>query len=798
MIEQSADVLTRHEGGLYTYVSPASRRVYGLAPEQMIGRSPFEFVHPDDRQGVIDAVQRALARGDGFQVEHRVMRPDGSSLWVQVAVRWDTDKGIGFGAVRDITEQRAKDTKLRESTLRFEAAFEHAPIGMALTDLDGRWIKVNRALSEMTGYSGDELLNMPFVEITHPDDLEADAAGFGALATGQRTGYEREKRYLHADGHVIWVALSTTVVCDDQGDPQYVVAMMQDVSDRKAHQSELRDATQRFEGAFTHAPIGMSLVNVDGSWFRVNRALCQITGYPEPELLKKSFQELTHPEDISLGRSGMARMVSGETETWECEKRYIHADGHVIWVSLSSSVVRDEAGAPQYIVTKTSDISEQKQLRESLLHLADHDPLTNLYSRRRFESELERQVLRSRRYGDSAALLMLDLDHFKYVNDSLGHTVGDSVIAHVGSLLSGALRESDIVARLGGDEFAVIVPSVDRTRARSIAEKIVNSVAENPFEHDGHRYLLSGSVGVVMLTNDTASAEDALVTVDIALYDAKQRGRNRVALYSPDTREDVLEGLTWSQRLREALGRQGFTLHAQPIVDLSTGETVMHELLIRMRSDSGQLIAPHRFLAPASRFGYMPAVDRWVIKQAAKLSGISPGRRLTVNLAAKTIAEPGLVDFIIEQISNAGGDPADLVFELSEADVIANIEQASETCERLRALGCGIALDDFGSGFSGFSYLKALQVDLLKIDGQFVRGLATNEVDRLVVRAILDVAHGMRIPTVVEFVTDEAVAEQCRRLGASYGQGFHLGVPVPLSESEVLAGGDAQRQMIWR
>jgi diguanylate cyclase (GGDEF)-like protein/PAS domain S-box-containing protein len=560
----------------------------------------------------------------------------------------------------------------------------------------------------------------------------------------------------------------------------------------------LRDATQRFEGAFTHAPIGMSLVNLDGSWFRVNRVLCQITGYPEEELLKKSFEELTHPDDISLGQDGMARMVSGETETWECEKRYIHADGRVIWVSLSSSVVRDEAGAPQYIVTKVSDITEPKQLRENLLHVADHDPLTNLYSRRRFEAELERHVLHLRRYGGSAALLMLDIDHFKYVNDSLGHTVGDSVIAHVGALLSSQLRETDIVARLGGDEFAVIVPRADRTRARRVAEKIVSSVEEHPFQHAGHRYLLSGSVGAVMLTRDTASAEDALVTVDIALYDAKQRGRNRAAVYSPDIREDVLEGLTWSQRLREALAHDGFALHAQPIVDLRTGQTVMHELLIRMRSDSGHLIPPHRFLGPASRFGYMPAVDRWVIKQAAKLAAASPGRRLTVNLAAKTLAEPMIVDYIVEQIERAGAAPADLVFELSEADVIANITQASGTCEMLRELGCGIALDDFGSGFSGFCYLKALKVDLLKIDGQFIRGLASNEVDRLVVHAILDVAHGMRIPTVVEFVTDEAVAEQCRQLGATYGQGFHLGRPVPLPESDVFARDDAPPQMSLR
>ena len=782
VIEQSADVLTRHENGRYTYVSPASRRVYGLEPEQMLGRSPFEFIHPDDAERVAAAVAAGLAQGGGFQVEHRIRRPDGSCIWVEAAVRWNTDSDIGFGAVRDISSQRAREAELRESNVRFEAAFEHAPIGMALTDLDGRWIKINRALSEITGYTTEELHNRSFRDITHPDDVEADIAGFAALKAGERESYEVEKRYLHADGSVIWVALSTTVLHDEDGKPQSIVAKMQDISLRKAQESELREVTQRFEGAFDHAPIGMSLVGIDGRWIRVNRALCQITGYGEPELLSKSFQEITHPADLTLGSHGLAAMLRGERETWDCEKRYFHADGRIVWVALSTSVVRDEAGEPQYIVAQTRDVTEQKQLKERLQHIADHDPLTGLFSRLRFEAELERQVRLSRRYGDCAALLLLDLDHFKYVNDSLGHTVGDRVIAHVGALLSDRLRDTDIVARLGGDEFAVILPHVDEAQARVIADDVVGVVGQSDFMHDGHRYLLSASVGIAMLNRETASAEDALVTVDIALYDAKQRGRNRAAVYAPSTREDVLNGLTWSQRLRAALANNGLQLHAQPIVDLHTGETVMHELLVRMRSETGRLIPPSRFLAPAARFGYMPAVDRWVIAQALQLASSAPDRCLTINLAAKTIAEPGLVDFIMEQVAQTGADPTKLMFELSEADVIANLDQASETCERLRTLGCGIALDDFGSGFSGFSYLRALQIDLLKIDGQFIRELATNELDRLVVRAILDVARGMAIPTVVEFVTGEAVAEQCRLLGATYGQGFHLGRPAPVSE----------------
>jgi len=377
--------------------------------------------------------------------------------------------------------------------------------------------------------------------------------------------------------------------------------------------------------------------------------------------------------------------------------------------------------------------------------------------------------------------MMLDLDHFKYLNDALGHHVGDQMIAHVGRLLADRLRSSDILARLGGDEYAVILPHVNAEHARRLATELLTAIERTPFMHDGNRYAPSASAGVVLLDSDTASAEDALVSADLALHDAKQQGRNRVAVYVPDTREDVLAGLSWSQRLKQALANNGFALHAQPILDLRTGETVTHELLIRMRAADGQLIPPGRFLHAAARFGYMPAIDRWVIARAAQLAGATPGRPLAINLAANTISEPGLVAYVTDTLAAAGADPADLIFDLSESDVIANLDHAHAVCERLHALGARIALDDFGSGFSGFSYLKALKIDLLKIDGQFARELDASDVDRLVIEAIVHVANGIGIPTVAEYVVNEAVAHRLRQLGVTYGQGFHLGKPSPLN-----------------
>jgi diguanylate cyclase (GGDEF)-like protein/PAS domain S-box-containing protein len=654
LADRSAVMLSRHDSrGNYVYVSPSAISVIGYAPEQLIGRHPFEFVHPEDLQRVKAAIGRA---SDGsFEVELRALRPDCSCVWLDAMVRYYRDEHgelRGVGAMRDITAYKLQETRLREATERFERAFEHAPIGMGLIGLDGNWI-------------------------------------------------------------------------------------------------------------------------------RVNRALCALLGYSEAALLRKRFKEITHPGDIASSLKGFDELLEGRP--FEGAKRYLHADGHVIWVQVSTSVVRDEHGSPQHFVTQIQDITERRSFQERLAHLANHDPLTDLYNRRRFEAELERQVTLAQRYDqDAAALVILDLDHFKYVNDSLGHHVGDRVIAHIAALLSERLRSGDIVARLGGDEFAIILPHVDVQRALVLTATLVSAIEERAFEHGEHQYTLSGSAGVVMLDARTACAEDAIVHADLALYDAKRRGRNRVAVYSPQTRKDTLAGLSCSQRLKHALCHDGFELHAQPIVDLATGQVAMHELLIRMRAEDGTLIAPADFLPAAERFGYLPAIDRRVIAQATKLAHQQPGRCLAVNLAAKTIAEPGLVGFIASQLSANSANPSDLIFELSESDVIANLEHARATCARLRELGARIALDDFGSGFSSFSYLKALEVDLLKIDGQFVRELASNRVDRLVVQAILHVADGMNLPTVAEYVVDETVAQLLRELGVDYGQGFHFGKPAPL------------------
>jgi len=785
VIELCGDLLTRNDAeGRLLYISPNSEQVIGWRPDQLVGHRPGDYAHPDDAQRA-DAVWREVCEHGTAEIEYRVGRPDGSYVWIHALLRARYDEQGRVveivRAARDISAQKAAEEKLARAEQEFRAVIEQSGDMLSRHDDGGRYVYVSPRCTQITGYTPDQLIGHRPHEFVHPEDRpRVEQASREARRTGDA---DVEHRLIRPDGSSAWVHALLHSRRDEQGRVVEEVVAVRDVCERKEQEARLREATDRFEQAFERAPIGMALVGLDGAWLKVNRALCQITGYAEGELLARRFADITHPDDLEAGRAQFEECLAGKREAYTLEKRYVRADGRAIWTAQSTSVIRDQAGQPLHFVSQIQDVTERREFEQRLSYLADHDSLTNLYNRRRFEAELERQVAHARRYGDPAALVVLDLDHFKYLNDALGHKVGDRLIRHVGTVLKQRLRRFDILARPGGDEFAVILAQVDSELARRLAAEFVARIEQHPFTYDGHRYVLSASAGVVALDQGTASAEDALVSADIALYDAKHQGRNRIAVFSSETRRDVLAGLTWSQLLQDAFAHNHFILHAQPIVSLKTGETIMHELLIRMTGQDDELIPPNRFLPAARHFGYMPQIDRWVITQAARLAADQPGRCLTVNLAANTIAEPGLVAFITTTLADAGTDPADLIFELSEADVIANLDHARSACERLRALGARIALDDFGSGFSGFSYLKAMQVDLLKIDGQFVKELASNRVDQLIIEAILHVGKGMGLPTVAEYVTDEPVRQLLREMGATYGQGFHLGKPEPLKRS---------------
>jgi len=541
-----------------------------------------------------------------------------------------------------------------------------------------------------------------------------------------------------------------------------------------------------FENAFTHAPIGMALVDMAGRLLRVNDALCRITGYGADQLCARSFRDLSDPDDVDLDAHQTLEMFDGRIPTYQIEKRYRHAWGHSVWVLLSVSLVRDDQGRPLHLIAQVQDISERKELEGRLEHLVDHDFLTGLFNPRRFEEALTQEIKSAARYGGGGAVLLLDLDHFKDVNDRFGHKAGDDLLKTVAAALRARIRDTDVLARLGGDEFGIILPQVDAGQAEVVAEGIVKALRRQTAMLAEHQIPVTASVGVALF--DGLTNIEILAAADFAMYDAKESGRNRFALYRPPAEGGPRSSsrLAEAERIQRALTRDQLELFCQPILDLASREVSQYELLLRLRTDAGDLLPPSAFLYVAERFGTIVSIDSWVVQQAVALIAAQArrGRSLTLhlNISAKSIGNPELVEAIDRALAEARIDPASLVFELTESAAIGNIERARNFTTELRSRGCRFALDDFGTGFGSFFYLKHLPFDYFKIDGDFIRGFGANTTDQLVVEAIVGIAKGMGKKTVAEFVTDQAMTDRLRQSGIDYAQGFHIGPPRPIVE----------------
>jgi diguanylate cyclase (GGDEF)-like protein len=424
-----------------------------------------------------------------------------------------------------------------------------------------------------------------------------------------------------------------------------------------------------------------------------------------------------------------------------------------------------------------------------LRYLVDHDPLTGLLNRRAYELILTDHLTRGERYGHEGAVMMLDLDEFKQVNDTLGHSAGDDLIVRVGNALAARLRESDTVARLGGDEFAILLPKGARPEAEQVATALLDTIrAERSARgREGRARPVSASIGVAPLAGlEGITAEQALINADLAMYDAKEAGRDRFETYdsSSTAKAGIQSRLEWVERIRTALDEDLFTLHAQPVVEAATGETTQLELLIRMTGPEDELVMPASFLPIAERFGLINEIDHWVVTQTIKLLGAQARRgvrpTVEINLSGHSLTDPNLADHIASELRNSNVDPTQLIFEVTETAAISNIEAAQHFAEQLAKLGCRFALDDFGAGFGSFYYLKHLPFDFIKIDGEFIHQLVTDPTDRLVVSAVVDLARGLGKRTIAEFVGDEATVATLRVLGVDYLQGYHLGKPAPV------------------
>lgn len=531
----------------------------------------------------------------------------------------------------------------------------------------------------------------------------------------------------------------------------------------------------------------------EGGVFRcltVNRAYRTVTGLTDDQLIGKRIEEILPPRAAAyvIGKYREAMLAGGSIRYEED----VELPAGRVNVETTLTPVFDASGLCTHLLGIARDVTARKRLESELRYLADHDPLTGLPNRRWFEQELARRVEAGKRDHGGGAVLLLDLDNFKFVNDSLGHRAGNEILAEVARVLRQTLRESDVLARLGGDEFALLVSGADAGRAQAVAERILDRVRHHTVMVAGQSLDLTGSIGIALYPSHGLTADDLIAAADTAMYQAKEAGKNRFAVYAPEDgrRHRMQEHLMWVSRTRAALEEDRFLLYLQPILDLRRRRISQYEVLLRMVGDGGEVIPPSAFLDVAEQFGLIRDIDLHVVRKAIRLledlQRAGHDLSLEVNLSGKSISDPAFLDLIRRETAASSVDPRRLIFEVTETAAVANMDDATRFIEGLKSLGCRFGLDDFGAGFSSFNYLKHLAVDHLKIDGAFVRNLPQSPIDRHLVQAMVQVAHGLGKETIAEFVGDAATLRLVREMGVDYAQGYHVGKPCPCEE--VMAG----------
>lgn len=639
----------------------------------------------------------------------------------------------------------------------------------------------------MLGYDADE--SVPeWRLLVHPDDMARVQAQIREHLEGKTQLFESVHRMRHASGDWRWVQSRIKGMMDNRGRLKRLVGVETDITERKLYEEAL--FREKESAQITLQSIGDGVVTTDANCIvqYVNPVGEEITGWRVDDAVARPVDEIFrgfHEETCEPLENPLAAAMRRNRSIKSRSTLLIRRDGNEIYIESTASPIRDANGKVSGGVLVFHDVSEARELNRKLSYQTSHDLLTGLVNRKEFEKRLERAIKSAQAGETSYAVLYLDLDQFKIINDSAGHAEGDRALFQVGNLLKGKIRWRDSLSRLGGDEFAVLLESCTLDEAVRTAEMLREEVAEFKFVREDRTFRLTVSVGVVPLTGENEDVAGVMSAADSACAAAKEAGRDRVYSYQENDIDLMRRRreMQWAARINNALEENRFELFRQTIEPLQEQGLGSHyELLLRMRDEAGALVSPELFINAAERYGITPSIDRWVIRNAFRwlVSEADERERLalcSINLSGQSLGDDKFLPFVIDQFHSSGLDATKICFEITETAAIASYSQANRFINALKELGCKFALDDFGTGLSSFGYLKHFPVDFLKIDGSFVKEILHDPIDREMVRSINEIGHLTGKQTIAEFAENQEIITMLRGIGVDYAQGYGVSEP---------------------
>jgi diguanylate cyclase (GGDEF)-like protein/PAS domain S-box-containing protein len=679
---------------------------------------------------------------------------------------------------------------VQDSEAWFRSIFENVNTCIAATDDKGNVTHFNEAFRAMLGYDAAALKRMSFTEFTHPDDLILETVFFDEILANKRDHYQMTKRYFASDGRIIWVDLSTSALRDAQGHVINFVAVLRDISDRKMAEDDLRIAATAFE-----AQQGMIVTDANGLVLRVNRAFTQIAGCSAEETVGKTYGLLGRERRKAGSYSEMWEALD-RSGTWQGEVWERHKNGSESPALLTISAVKNTVGEVTHYIASYTDISERRKAEEKIRELAFFDQLTGLPNRTLLLDRLKQAIAVSTRSGLYGALLLIDLDNFKTLNDSRGHDMGDMLLKQVSQRLTHCLRQGDSVARLGGDEFVAILTELNThaeaaaAAIESVAEKLIASFNQ-PYEFGGITHHCTASIGITLFKGGLVTIDDLMKQADLAMYKSKAAGRNSFCFFDPTLEFSIKERAAMEKDLREALRHNQFFLHYQALMadDRLTGA----EVLVRWKHPQRGVVPPLDFIPIAEENGLILALGEWVLETACTRLAVWATRpelahlSVSVNVSARQFRQPNFVEKVLKTLKNTRANPQRLKLELTESLLVSNVEEVIDKMSALKARGIGFSLDDFGTGFSSLSYLKRLPFDQLKIDRSFVHDVLTDPNDASIARTIIALAQNLGLAAVAEGVETAEQRDFLEKSGCHAYQGYFFSRPLPVEDFEEFA-----------
>jgi diguanylate cyclase (GGDEF)-like protein/PAS domain S-box-containing protein len=817
LLAQSSAVLAAMTAGLTVldldgairFANPAALAVFGLTPDEMTGLSNrdvrWQAIHEDGSPWPGETHPSAVAMRTGVPQRDQIMgvyNAQGEVFWVAVnAVPIYDAAGIMTGVAcsfDDITARRAADSALQDARRRLEAALDLAGLATWEIDLatgDQHWSPQMFAIFGLDPSNGAPNVSL-HRSLLHPDDYDAFAA-MGRACLETKTPAQSVVRGRLPDGSQVYLWTQIDVATDSTGKVTTLWGTTQDITERESAARVLAASEQHFRVAFDNAPIGMSMISLApgsrGRYLRANAAFCEMLGYSMIELASLTMVELTNVDDVEKDRARFTQIMNGETASVSFDKKYRRKDGDTVFAWVTSAVAYGPAGEPLYLISHAVDMTTRRHQQAELERLALTDTLTGLANRTLLTDRLDHALARLQRVDGSCALLMLDIDRFKLVNDTLGHQVGDALLVEVARRIEAVSRADSTVARLGGDEFVVLVEGLaDPDGVHHIAARLLETL-RRPYIIDdaADSLVVTVSIGISVATAAERSHGDLYREADLALYRAKDSGRDQYALFDSALRSRVEARMEAENLLRRALAEGHVAPFFQPLIDMTSGRIRSVECLARIALPNGDVIAPAEFVEVAEETGLIVELDARMFELGMRQFAVWSAqpdlelRSISTNVSARSLEDATFVDRMRRAMTWYGVDGSVIRMEITERSLLAPSPVVVESLRRVAELGIDVGLDDFGTGYSALAYLQRFDLAFLKIDRSFVSQLG-NHRDDAVVAAVIDLAHALELRVVAEGVETVEQLAALRSMGCDRAQGFLMGRPLPPDELAAL------------